>query len=360
MKILAIILLLYLSLPASHIHQLSSQHLQPHGKSLYYQASLYISGAKSHAQVMSSRLLAGLENVDPKATLSTIDLVKLLTNQCDIKVEESAVLERERTESQISAVIDGFAKKINSLIESINRENSSLLDKINDLELRLNTTSSYLEQVIHTSRADTFDALKTLSKEKSKCQCLPYNPREPVSCGKCGNTFYNRSNLEAHNPFCNPTDSVLEPMIASIQPDDRHPQIQSPQACTFCGSVFISLGELYFHTQSHHANVQPHPCNLGDETFPNRNGAEIHINRAHEDRNLSCVLINNFNVQETIKCYKCDTTFQTYNDLKTHHQYIHQISSVFPTMTTFSVTIHQKGRRVLKSIAVIVNKFSTI
>ena len=50
---------------------------------------------------------------------------------------------------------------------------SEFEEKINDLELKFNTILVYLEQVIYTSRADTFDALSTLSKNQPKCGCLP-------------------------------------------------------------------------------------------------------------------------------------------------------------------------------------------
>ena len=71
-----------------------------------------------------------------------------------IITEKSIKAEREPTDDKIRAVIGGFASKFDNLINSIDTENHSLTQKIGNLELRLDTVTSYLEQALYKYRAE--------------------------------------------------------------------------------------------------------------------------------------------------------------------------------------------------------------
>ena len=89
-----------------------------------------------------SELLCGNETqqVDPKAPLSNKDLAILLINRCNDKSEENRKKteeERVHTDKQVRAVITGFGKQLNNVIEDVNRNNSDQAEWITDLELKL-------------------------------------------------------------------------------------------------------------------------------------------------------------------------------------------------------------------------------
>jgi hypothetical protein len=50
------------------------------------------------------------QKIDPKAPLSSEDLVRLLINYCNNKSDENVLIEREHTNDKLKKVIEGFEK----------------------------------------------------------------------------------------------------------------------------------------------------------------------------------------------------------------------------------------------------------
>ena len=138
-----------------------------------------------------------LPNVDPKAALSTVDLVKLLLNHCNSNKEEGKKREEAEivhTDNKIKAVIDGFGKQLSNVIVAINLYNSDQADRIKDLELKLETQASYQEQLLYSLRSVLQETKVDLKKHKDSCHV-----NTPVlKCESCDQSFQTIALYEEH------------------------------------------------------------------------------------------------------------------------------------------------------------------
>ena len=98
-----------------------------------------------------------LHIADPKAPLTQTDLAKLLLNHSENRAKQ----ERDRTEYQISLVIEGSTKQIAGVIASTNKDNLANVEKIRGLELKLDTVTKYQEETFYSHR---LEATRTLKK----------------------------------------------------------------------------------------------------------------------------------------------------------------------------------------------------
>ena len=92
------------------------------------------------------------EDIDPKAPLSNEDLVRVLTwychDICNKIVDENLKLERELCNDKIKKVIEGFR----IIAGTFNNPHAVLTQRLSDLELKVDTLSSYQEHVIYDLR----------------------------------------------------------------------------------------------------------------------------------------------------------------------------------------------------------------
>lgn len=348
--------------PVLHIHHIDHGptvydllhgHGHVHGNVLVPQHDRLLTGHLKLDQKMAELYSSIIgRHIEPGDTLSNLDLVKILSHDTLEKVEEvrkdtkeDLDLDREHNREVIKHVVEGLCKRIDSLEnfvlklssdlnnrladleirarQLINQENMSLEEKINNLELKFDTTSVYLEQVIHTSRADTFHALSTLSKDRPKCQCLSCDTSSQIiACNKCHKTFPDPSKLETHTCGSGVSDTSLESTIVSSQAEDmlnQHHLSVSLQPCKVCGMVFTSTSDLSFHIERHHVSRQVHPCFPCGETSPRIENLQTHASYIHEDRDGPFHHLNNDHTQDNPnKCYICDNMFPSHGHLQAH------------------------------------------
>ena len=107
-----------------------------------------------------SLTLSNLEECSPDTLISSQDLTRLLMEYCNNLVRTEIKIERQFTRDlmndKLDIAIQGFKNGIKVLAETLDAHNSSQSQKIADLELKLDTVSSYIEQQIHSLRSDVF------------------------------------------------------------------------------------------------------------------------------------------------------------------------------------------------------------
>ena len=120
-------------------------------------------------QSMADGLLSGYEHLHPKSLLSSEDLVVLLTRQFnkriseDLKYEKELVKddlkhERELTDDKIKILADKLGTISELFFNHIKVQN----DKISDLDLKIETLSSYNEQLLHNLKFGLQDTFKSV------------------------------------------------------------------------------------------------------------------------------------------------------------------------------------------------------
>ena len=119
-----------------------------------------------------------LEQLDPKAPLSNLDLAKHLMKYCRDNVDESAKVEREHANDKLKVVIDGLS----SLAKALNISKDAQEDKVGDLEMKINTLSSYLEEHIFSLRTSLHNL----------------NERHVCPCTLCGKSFTSPGEIQEH------------------------------------------------------------------------------------------------------------------------------------------------------------------
>ena len=111
-----------------------------------------------------------LQDMDPHTTLSNEDLLRLLMSNCSSLVRTEIKLERqftkELTNDKIDIVVQSFMEGIRTLTEAFNDQIAKQSKKIADLELKLDTGSNYLENLLYNVRSD-IAALKCSLCEKT-------------------------------------------------------------------------------------------------------------------------------------------------------------------------------------------------
>ena len=173
-----------------------------------------------------------ISNVDPKAPLSSSNLLKLIFNECSSISLGWVKHERDFTDDKIKTVINGFADKINNLIDNVNRENSGLLEKIRELETKLDAANDFIEKKLaepdrrldnlRNSLFTTFNLVQTDMK---------YLYSETLTCHVCAIKFPNHTGLQEH----------IQSMHA------RAPC----HLCIKCSETFQSMDELRAHSCNH-------------------------------------------------------------------------------------------------------------
>ena len=308
-----------------------------------------------------SVLLAGtdLQDLDPKAPLSPENLVKLLINQSRIISEQTVRNERDYTRDHINnlikGVINGFATKIDSLVASINRENLDMVQKIDDLDLKLNTITQYLEDLVYTDRHecikrhskianDVKNLEQTFSSDKTYVHNLPRissqlslschdKANSLVSCDSCGYTPPSQNDEVDHQtnhassflpnqstPTCldvishstpTSTDVISLTQLCSEGPENRKITMQDPiHICLVCDNVYTSHTHLSIHVRNDHCDVPSYLCNICHHFFQSLEDLRLHMESWHSATPL-------------VHCKFCDETFQNMRDLNAHTVHMH-------------------------------------
>ena len=288
-----------------------------------------------------SDLLAGtdLQDLDPKAPLSPENLLKLLSNQSRIISEQTVRNERDHTREHINYLIKGvitsFAAKIDNLIASINHENLDLVQKIDDLELKLNTVTQYLEDVVYTDRHNCIERhskvatdVKNLEQACSPAKTCVHSPLTSP-CNVCGKSFNSNDDLETHQASCiSPTQSMYPPCLLPTPGVFWYGAYQQPQhsslcysstppacyTCNFCDLTFGMESLLAQHIASRHTPETVHICDNCD--FNSHSTTELLHHEANFHGNRDSLTINTAepDILEN-QCSMYDDTLEANNEM---------------------------------------------
>ena len=320
-----------------------------------------------------------LENIDPKAPLSAPNLLKLLSNQCSSISQSWVKHERDFTDDKIKTVINGFSDKINNLIDNVNRENSGLVDKIRDLETKLEAANDYIEKkfaepdhrldLLRNSLLTTFNLvqsdMKYLYSETLTCHlcAIKFQNHKDLHqhihsmhahapchvCLKCSKTFKNKDEFRAHS--CNHSVNICQNQDEISPTSGSHMHDLSPNYQSFdnmndgsiieCGSVtsnpliptcypcqdgtattedcqnFSSNSDLNLHMESHHGAITSFICDTCGLAFSTECLLEEHTENSHQNLTL-CVPVH---------CSYCDQTFMSMLKLNCHVRDKHTVDS---------------------------------
>ena len=159
--------------------------------------------------------------------LSTPDIIQLLLKSCDKIAYENIKEEREHTNTKIDHAVTDIMKVVRMMAEQISSQNS----KIADLELKLDTTNKYHEELLITLKKGLQDTLRDITNDV-KCLTSKF-----YSCETCAKTFCTFHQLIVHvsdthgdlTPQLHPNNSeghcaqiasTTEPLILQVDGND--------------------------------------------------------------------------------------------------------------------------------------------
>ena len=312
--------------------------------------------------------------------LSAIDQAKLIIQYCSNAIAEERKYtneiireEREHTYDQIKVVAEGLGKSVEHL-------KTALVEKIATCDLKLDTFSSYQEQLLYSLKKGFQDALHNIESDMQSILRLAH------PCTFCANSFDNLNDLKQHvlnnhsaslpsNPhqeYYMDSTTGLTPSLYYAQPlhpysrpphvllthNGQHhpPHHQAPKAnlqqedhsahytacspekegnvveqyqhghqiyyCYQCGLPQQSEETLALHMEYLHY-TQVH-CSKCDFTCHDIRLLNVHIREYHQKEPTNTVSPGSNDTSSNI-CHKCDQTFLTYADLAEHSRTNHPL-----------------------------------
>ena len=291
-------------------------------------------GRGDQSSVMS--VLPG-HDIDPKAPLSSGDLVRLLLSHCNSNHEESRKAnlnieaELEHTDDKIKTVIIGFGKQLSNVIEGINEQNSAQAKRIADLELKLETVSSYNQELLFSLKNGLHDVLLRIDSDMNSIWANLY------SCGHCCNPSNSMSSLANHT-LCS-HGIVLASCTVCGKIENCEPPL--PEHIDSQHAIYSAEAQAHKQHQSSHTpgflsqdpvtpqtlRSPPNPsdvfrCHDCGKVFSNIALLNRHIELTHM---MSCYAAN-----PSFLCGFCEQTFQTISDLVHHVVSTHTLNSCSP------------------------------
>ena len=182
------------------------------------------------------------ETHDPKAPLSGEDLLRLLMEYCNDRIRDNAKSEREftseLTNDKIDIVVKGFGDGIATVANSFKQDITNQKTNAAELELKLDTKVTYLEQLLQTLGKNLETVTRAFNKHIKFCHLC--------SCNTCGKSFQTIDELSLHQ--CS-----LHLHNASLPVETSTDQL----SCSSCSKTFPTVRDLYFHHCTIHI-----PCTL--------------------------------------------------------------------------------------------------
>ena len=262
-----------------------------------------------------------ISNVDPKAPLSSSDLLKLILNQCSTISQEWIKHERDFTDDKLKTVINGFADKINNLIDNVNRENSGLVDKIRDLETKLDATNNFIEKKLAEADSGLDNLRNSLFSTFNLIQTdMKYLYSETLMCHVCAQRFMTHKDLQQH----------IQSLHARAPP---HP-------CAKCSQTFKSIEEFTGHICQNHGQKQDEASqtfNSRMHDFPPNYQA---INNLNDNLVIECGSVSSNHepltryssdegILSSVSWEVCNQSFISSNNLNLHNQRNHGLTTSF-------------------------------
>ena len=132
-------------------------------------------------QVFKMATLSSIQEThDPKAPLSGEDLLSLLMEYCNDRIRDNAKSEREftreLTNDKIDIVVKGFGDGIATVANSFNEDITNQKTNAAELELKLDTKVTYLEQLLQTLGKNLETVTRAFNKHIKVCHLGSSNP----------------------------------------------------------------------------------------------------------------------------------------------------------------------------------------
>ena len=237
----------------------------------------YLTIITQHLSMTLTPSLVSQLELDPKAILTNTDIARLLMDYCNntvnktLKEDLNEALKEERkvNNENLRHVIEGLGRHIGTLKATLHKETLAMSEKLAELELKVETTNSYLGELIYSLDCKVLDSNLQLKDHINTCSTA-LKPK----CDLCAKTFETVSDIVAH-------------IIA------KHcPSLTNTPTCYHVGWQVPS---------QHHLPL--HPCNPS-------------TGQPLDTRSLSSA--------EAVTCAVCAKTFGNYYDLTNHIQCEHE------------------------------------
>ena len=243
------------------------------------------------------------EHLDPSTTLSQLDVVNLLTVYCNKVVNSCLKSERNYIDEIIKIVIGKIGEVTEALLNLIKSQET----KVIDIDLKIDTTCSYLEELLYNLKNGLHATFSLIQNDIEYLMT-----KTDISCNLCGVMFRTQEHLNNHT-YNHHNHTQIQPSICYTEPPSNQRQ-EIPHAsfyiCTICDEQFQSDEYLESHIQGNHGNTGAFKCYICDHYFRSHHALASHINNYH-GRNIS------------FKCMTCEQTFSTEENLNLHHSSTH-------------------------------------
>ena len=302
-------------------------------------------------------ILAGTpyEHLDPSTELAPLDVVKLLTEYCNKVVASCLRDERKDVDESFKEVYQQLGNVTESLIGCIKTHET----KINDLDLKIDTISSYLEHLVYGLKKGLQEAfclvLKDMeflftssvnnhhSQNPSRGHLIERNSSQ-LSCDPCGLTFSILKDLQKHVKEKHEIDRSLSNCYACSLCDNLFPSVANLEShvrcfhgensacrCLICDHIFRSPSDLSIHIQNHHRTNHPIRCQRCESNFLTVYDLDTHLCNVH--RNIETFSDPLPASHEGFECEICPHTFDNFNDLSEHVESSHTATEFYPCDT---------------------------
>ena len=220
-----------------HIHQHTPQPGHQYFPSLLeYQQSHMMSHELSKS-------LDEIRNLDPKEPLSTTNLGLLLLDHINRSITDERKFNRDVADENLKAAIESSDIRFKALIDLFHKHVSSQAEQFSDLELKLDSKTTYLEQLLYSLQSDNKALKNELEKHMKSCH------NNESSCFSCNKSFQELTTSGQHTTSYHGTDQELPNTIVPEQYDKDHPILPF---CSLCGKTFGSTEEVKNHVDTEH------------------------------------------------------------------------------------------------------------
>ena len=247
------------------------------------------------------------EHLDRSTILSQLDVVNLLTEYCNKVVNTCLKSERKETDDVIKVVIG----KLGDVTEALTNLIKSQAGRVTDIDLKIDTTCSYLEQLLFNLKKGLHDTFSLIQNDMEHMMA-----KTNTFCNLCGLMFRTKGHLSNHT-FTHHTSNQTQLSLPYTDPSSgqavRESEARTHDSCyicTLCDEQYPSAGNLETHMKGYHGDHGVFKCNICDHYFRSHDALATHTSSYH-------------GTSMCTKCKTCGETFPTEKDLNLHHSSFH-------------------------------------
>ena len=255
-----------------------------------------------------------------KEPITTTNLALLLLDHIKCAITDERKFTRDLLKENFSGAVEISDTKFKALTDLLHKHISSQLEKYSNLELKMETKTSYLEQLVYSLQCNNQVLQNELEKHINSCA------KTQDSCSSCDKSLCQLSTAEKHVMGHN------ESRDNNVLSQDVHVAHQPPQSlhfpcCGVCGKTFNTAGNLMNHMDSDHgpftAHVAETRTQLQIESSNHNQLSQLHLPVCLPSMRYCCQL--------------CEKTFLTANGLTEHTVSVHGSDVAFYTLQQPSV-----------------------